>query len=63
MAVKITTPEGIITFYNTHVRGREGRREQRERERERGREKSTPIILPFLSPPDQWKSLPRKPTI
>ena len=32
MAVKITTPEGIITFYNTHVR----------RERERVRERDLP---------------------
>ncbi|MCG8624254.1 MAG: hypothetical protein MJE68_19955 [Proteobacteria bacterium] len=45
MAVKITTPEGIITFYNTHV--------SRERER------STPLFYLF-PPPDQWNALPRK---
>ena len=50
MAVKITTPEGVITFYNTHVRWRE---------RERERERPTPLFTLL----DQWKSLPRKSTI
>ena len=32
MAVKITTPEGIITFYNTHVRREGGRGGEKERD-------------------------------